>query len=239
MLKSLPSGPVTPTVGGLVCPFEVRVLPGDPFMCSALSMGTEESMVLMLRNGMIRCLPLPVFTTFPEHLQVFETKWNLDTHLTFPEQSAIALKLWASVFPGFNNVFQLLLHAMQYNILFQFAYDLPKLVDEEERRVWNQGLSSMPALSQLEGSYLEQGYVEDNLKFGKGGMDFVTNWKGKLQDVLCRSHAKAVVGEGNVIAWIIYTWTEWSMWEWFMKEGPSDVLSTQMLVKRQSQVQGV
>ncbi len=175
MLESLPSRPVTPTVGGLVCPFEVRVLLGDPFMCSALSMGTEESTVLTLHNGMIQCLPLPVFMMDPEHLQVFKTKWKLDTHLTFPEQSVIALKLQASVCPGFNNVFQLLLHAMQYNILFQFAYDLPKLVDEEEWRVWNQGLLSMPALSQLEGSYLEQGYVEDDLKFGKGGMDFVMN----------------------------------------------------------------
>ena len=115
--------------------------------------------------------------------------------LLFPDtRTLIRLKYWAVCKPSMMNMRHILNLAIERNMKFYMATKLGDL------KAFRPKLA--PVLSELTGRTYEAGFQEEHLRDINGGAAFRDQYMGKLADILCRPHARALVSMGGPTAWI-------------------------------------
>ena len=104
------------------------------------------------------------------------------------------LKYWAICKSSMLNMRHVLNLAIERNMKFHMATRLGDLKIFRPR--------SAPVLSELTRRTYETGFLEEHLKDINGGAAFRDQYMGKLADILCRPHARALVSMGGPTAWI-------------------------------------
>jgi len=146
-----------------------------------------------------------------------ELDWDLlflnDSFLLFPDSRTLTcLRYWAVCNPSITDACSLLELAISRNMKFVMAMKLSDLK--------NFKLTATPELSELTKHTYEAGFQEEHLKDINGGAAFRDQYMGKLANILCRPHARALISMRGATAWIAKCYGGSSLVQHFL-EGPS------------------
>ena len=136
-----------------------------------------------------------------------------DSFLLFPDGRMLTrLRYWAICSPNPLDICQLLELAISRNMKFIMATKMSDL------RIFKP--ASAPELSELTKRTYKAGFQEEHLKDVNGGAAIRDQYMGKLADILCRPHARALISMGGPTAWIAKRYGGPSLVQQFL-DGPS------------------
>lgn len=144
-------------------------------------------------------------------------EWNTtfyqESVVLFPDSRTLTrLKYWAIVDSDILHMRHLLDLAISRNMRFVMATRLGDL------KSFKPAMTS--DLAELTKRTYEAGFQEEHLRDINGGAAFRDQYMGKLADILCRPHARALISMGGPAAWIAKRYGGSALVQRFM-DGPS------------------